>query len=192
MDALTHAVESYLSKASSTTTEEHATAAVRLIFKYLQRAFRDGDDIEARDGMALAAFYAGAAFGKTSVGYVHGIAHQLGRVCGTPHGNANAMVLPEVLAAYGDCVHPRLARLAGVAGIGEPGDSQAVLAGKFIQAIVDMRRDMDLPLQPKGLKAGDIPGIVDEAVAEAGALYPVPRYMSEAELTTIVNALRAA
>ncbi|MCB1709304.1 MAG: alcohol dehydrogenase, partial [Halioglobus sp.] len=65
-------------------------------------------------------------------------------------------------------------------------------AGKFIQAIVDMRREMNLPLQPKDLKAGDIPGIVDEAIAEAGSLYPVPRYMSEAELTTIVNGLRAA
>ena len=55
-----------------------------------------------------------------------------------------------------------------------------------------MRKDMDLPLQPKDLKASDIPGIVDEAIAEAGSLYPVPRYMSEAELTTIVNGLRAA
>jgi alcohol dehydrogenase class IV len=192
MDALTHAVESYLSTASTVSTEEHATAAVRLIFKYLQRAFKDGSDMEARDGMALAAFYAGAAFTKTSVGYVHGIAHQLGRICGTPHGNANAMVLPEVLAAYGDCVHQRLASLAGVAGIGEPGEGQAALAGKFIQAIVDMRNELALPLQPKDLKASDIPGIVDEAIAEAGSLYPVPRYMSEAELTTIVNGLRAA
>ena len=192
MDALTHAVESYLSKASSAATEEHARAAVRLIFKYQVRAFNTGGDLEARDGMALAAFYAGAAFTKTSVGYVHGIAHQLGRVCGTPHGNANAMVLPEVLAAYGDCVHQRLADLAAVAGIGQQGDSAAAMAGKFIQAIVDMRREMNLPLQPKDLKAGDIPGIVDEAIAEAGSLYPVPRYMSEAELTTIVNGLRAA
>jgi alcohol dehydrogenase class IV len=105
MDALTHAVESYLSKASTEGTEIQAKAAVRLIFKYLVAAYHNGDDMEARDGMAVASFYAGAAFGKTSVGYVHGIAHQLGRVCGTPHGNANAMVLPEVLAAYGDCVH---------------------------------------------------------------------------------------
>lgn len=192
MDALTHAVESYLSKASTSATEEHATAAVRLIFKYQLRAFKEGGDMEARDGMALAAFYAGAAFTRTSVGYVHGIAHQLGRLCGTPHGNANAMVLPEVLAAYGECVHQRLAKLADVAGIGEPGEGQASKAGKFIQAIVDMRKDMDLPLQPKDLKASDIPGIVDEAIAEAGSLYPVPRYMSEAELTTIVNGLRAA
>ena len=192
MDALTHAVESYLSKASTSATEENATAAVRLIFKYQLRAFKEGGDMEARDGMALAAFYAGAAFTRTSVGYVHGIAHQLGRLCGTPHGNANAMVLPEVLAAYGECVHQRLAKLADVAGIGEPGEGQASKAGKFIQAIVDMRKDMDLPLQPKDLKASDIPGIVDEAIAEAGSLYPVPRYMSEAELTTIVNGLRAA
>ncbi len=55
-----------------------------------------------------------------------------------------------------------------------------------------MRSEMALPLQPKDLKASDIPGIVDEAIAEAGSLYPVPRYMSEAELTTIVNGLRAA
>ncbi len=192
MDALTHAVESYLSKASTIATEEHARAAVRLIFKYLLHAYNEGGDIEARDGMALAAFYAGAAFTKTSVGYVHGIAHQLGRVCGTPHGNANAMVLPEVLAAYGDCVHRRLADLAIVAGIGEPTDSAASLAGKFIQAIIQMRKDMALPLLPRDLKAGDIPGIVDEAIAEAGSLYPVPRYMSEAEITTIVNGLRAA
>lgn len=192
MDALTHAVESYLSKASSATSEEHARAAIRLIFKHLLRAFHDGGDMEARDGMAMAAFYAGAAFGKTSVGYVHGIAHQLGRVCGTPHGNANAMVLPEVLAAYGDCIHQRLADMAGFAGIGEAGDGTSVLAGKFIQAIADMRTEMELPLQPKDLKAGDIPGIVDEAIAEAGSLYPVPRYMSEAEITRIVNGLRAA
>ena len=192
MDALTHAVESYLSTASNSSTEEHARAAVRLIFKYQLRAFNDGGDMQARDGMALAAFYAGAAFTKTSVGYVHGIAHQLGRVCGTPHGNANAMVLPEVLSAYGDCVHERLADLAAVAGIGETDDSRAALAGKFISAVVDMRKAMELPLQPKDLKAADIPGIVDEAIAEAGLLYPVPRYMSEAELTTIVNGLRAA
>lgn len=192
MDALTHAVESYLSKASNASTEEHAKAAVRLIFKYLQRAFTEGNDLEARDGMALAAFYAGAAFTKTSVGYVHGIAHQLGRVCGTPHGNANAMVLPEVLAAYGDCVHQRLADLAKVADIGDAGDGAANLAGQFIQAIIELRSTMELPLQPKDLKPGDIPGIVDEAIAEAGSLYPVPRYMSEAELTTIVNGLRAA
>ena len=192
MDALTHAVESYLSKASNEATEIQARAAIRLIFKYLVKAYHDGSDMEARDGMALASFYAGAAFGKTSVGYVHGIAHQLGRVCGTPHGNANAMVLPEVLAAYGDCVHQRLADLARLVNLGETGSSSSQLAGLFIQAIIDMRQEMDLPLQPQDLKLQDVPGIVEEALTEAGALYPVPRYMSADEVRNIVNGLLAA
>jgi alcohol dehydrogenase len=192
MDALTHAVESYLSKASNESTEIQAKAAVRLIFKCLVHAYKDGNDMEARDGMAVASFYAGAAFGKTSVGYVHGIAHQLGRVCGTPHGNANAMVLPEVLAGYGDCVHQRLADLARLVELGETGSSSSQLAGLFIQAIIEMRQEMELPLQPQGLKPQDIPDIVEEALTEAGALYPVPRYMSADEVRNIVNRLLAA
>ena len=192
MDALTHAVESYLSKASSESTEIQAKAAIRLIFKYLVKAYHDGGDMEARDGMAVASFYAGAAFGKTSVGYVHGIAHQLGRICGTPHGNANAMVLPEVLAAYGDCVHARLADLARLVEVGDASSGDSQLAGQFIQAIVDMRQEMGLPLKPKDLKVQDVSGIVEEALAEAGGLYPVPRYMSEGEIRSIVNGLLAA
>ena len=142
--------------------------------------------------MAVASFYAGAAFGKTSVGYVHGIAHQLGRVCGTPHGNANAMVLPEVLQAYGDCVHQRLAELAKLVEIGGENDTPAQLADSFIQGIISMRAEMELPLQPRDLRQADVPGIVDEALKEAGGLYPVPRYMSESEVTRIVNGLLAA
>ena len=191
MDALTHAVESYLSTASNAGTEVQAKAAVRLIFEHLPRAFHNGDDMESRDAMAMAAFYAGAAFGRTSVGYVHGIAHQLGRTCHTPHGNANAMVLPEVLSTYGVCAHKRLADLARLVGAGEASDSDAKLAGAFIQAIIDMRLELELPLKPKGLKEQDIPGIVDDAIAEAGELYPVPRYFSESEVERIVRGLLA-
>jgi alcohol dehydrogenase class IV len=192
MDALTHAVESYLSTASTEGTEIQAKAAIHLIFKYLVAAYHDGSNMEARDGMAMAAFYAGSAFGKTSVGYVHGIAHQLGRVCGTPHGNANAMVLPEVLAAYGECVHPRLAELGRLVGVGEAGATDRQVAGAFIDAIAGMRAEMELPRQPEDLKAHDVPGIIDEALKEAGGLYPVPRYLSADEVRHIVNGLLAA
>ena len=189
MDALTHAVESYLSTASTSATEIQAKAAVRLTFLYLARAWHDGDDMEARDAMAVASFYAGSAFGRTSVGYVHGIAHQLGRICQTPHGNANAMVLPEVLSAYGNCVHERLADLAVLVGLGENGEAPSSLAQKFIKAIIDLRTGMELPLKPNGLQASDIPSVVEEALAEAGDLYPVPRYMTEIEVTAIVRDL---
>ena len=102
------------------------------------------------------------------------------------------MVLPEVLAAYGDCVHARLANLARLVGVGESGSGERELAGAFIQAIVDMRKEMELPLQPKDLKPHDVPGIIDEALKEAGGLYPVPRYMSADEVRHIVNGLLAA
>lgn len=189
MDALTHAVESYLSKASTASTEAMASAAVRLTFTYLARAWRDGNDMQAREAMAMASFYAGVAFGRTSVGYAHGIAHQLGRVCGTPHGEANAMVLPEVLSAYGDCVHERLAVLTRAAGLGEAEDAPDKLAGKLIDGIEALRRELEMPLAPEGLKEVDIPGIVKAALAEAGDLYPVPRYLSAAELGSIVRGL---
>lgn len=189
MDALTHAVESFLATSSNEASEEHARAAVKLIFKYLLRAWQQGDDIEARDGMALAAFYAGSAFSKTSVGYVHGIAHQFGRLCGTPHGNANAMLLPEVLVAYGSCIYPQLAKLAVVAGLGKTGDDSEQLARSVIQAIFTLRADMQMPLQPQGLQATAIEGLIDEAIKETGSLYPVPRYLSRDELKAIVRPL---
>ncbi|MFT4517938.1 MAG: alcohol dehydrogenase [Halioglobus sp.] len=192
MDALTHAVESYLSKASTASTEQQAKAAIRMIFTYLTRAYHNGGDMEAREAMAMASFYAGSAFGRTSVGYVHGIAHQLGRVCNTPHGNANAMVLPEVLTAYGSCIDARMADLARLVQVGETGDSDNVLAGLFIQGIIELRAEMELPLKPKGLTQTDIPDIVKEAQKETGNLYPVPRYMSAEEIRQIVTHLLPA
>jgi alcohol dehydrogenase class IV len=99
------------------------------------------------------------------------------------------MVLPEVLSAYGECVHERLAELALFVGIGNEGDPVSNLANDFIQAIVELRQVTDIPLKPEGLKREDIPGMVTEAIAEAGSLYPVPRYMSRAELSEIVEGL---
>jgi alcohol dehydrogenase class IV len=192
MDALTHAVESWLSKASNGSTEAMAGAATRLILQYLPRAWRDGDDMQAREAMAMASFYGGVAFGRTSVGYAHGIAHQLGRVCGTPHGDANAMVLPEVLSAYGASVHERLAALARVAGVAEAGGSETAAAEALIRRIAEIRDEMDMPRKPRGLAEKDIPGIVDAALSEAGDLYPVPRYMSSEEIRRIVEGLLPA
>ncbi len=192
MDALTHAVESFLSKASDDGTERQAVAAVRLIFDNLPRACADGEDLAARDAMALAAYYAGSAFSRTSVGYAHAIAHQLGRVCGTPHGNANAMVLPEVLELYGDCVHARLAELARRAGTDSSGAQDAQVARGFIDSIARLRSDLDLPLLPRGLKNEHVPDIVSEALSEAGNLYPVPRYASAEEIGSIVRGLLPA
>ncbi len=187
MDALTHAVESYLSKAATATTREMAAGATRAILEHLPRAWRDGDDMESREAMLTAAFHAGVAFGRTSVGYAHAVAHQLGRVCGTPHGEANAMVLPEVLRAYGECVHGPLAALARQTGLEAQDDSAA--ANALIDRITELRDELQMPTRPVGLESDDIPAMVKAAESEAGDIYPVPRYLSRKEIQHIVEGL---
>jgi alcohol dehydrogenase len=102
------------------------------------------------------------------------------------------MVLPEVLSAYGDCVHQRLADLARLVDVGGATDNDRQLAEQFIEAIIAMRLELQLPLKPQGLQASDVADIVKEALAEAGGLYPVPRYMSADEIGLIVNRLLPA
>lgn len=189
MDALTHAIESYLATSSKPATELLAKTSVRLIFKHILNAYSNGDDLKSRDAMVLASFYAGSAFTRTSVGYVHGIAHQLGRLCGTPHGNANAMLLPEVLRAYGPVVDDRLADLAIEVGLGNATDSKAALAAAFIDRIEAMRSEMEMPLKPKDMAPHQVEEIVSDAIKETGELYPVPRYMAREEVAALVKAL---
>lgn len=189
MDALTHAVEAYVSRGAIPSTDSEARAAIRLIFRYLLRAYQDGGDMEARDAMAVASFYAGKSFSVAGVGYVHAVAHHLGRVCGVPHGNANAMVLPEVLHAYGSCIHERLAELARLVGLGDQSESDRALALKFIGQIEDMREQLSLPLQVEQLEPTGARSIVGEALKEAGNLYPVPRYLEVSVLDGMVNNL---
>jgi alcohol dehydrogenase class IV len=93
MDALTHAVESYLSDNALPDTGRHALAATKLILTNLPRVMEDGDDLAARQSMAMAALYAALAFTRAGVGYVHAISHNLGASYHTPHGMANAIVL---------------------------------------------------------------------------------------------------
>ena len=105
MDALTHAVEAYVSVHSTTKeTDRCAEEATAAIFRYLERAYVNGHDLEARQEMLLASFKAGVAFTRAGVGNVHAIAHTLGGLYNTAHGLANAVILPIVLADYGAAV----------------------------------------------------------------------------------------
>jgi alcohol dehydrogenase class IV len=185
MDALTHAVESWLSKAATDATRDLAAAATRAIFEHLPRAFRDGDDMEAREAMAMASFQAGVAFGRTSVGYAHAVAHQLGRICGTPHGEANAMVLPEVLESYGDTVVPALTALARRVAPDRPDADHRWLIGR----VRELRSELGLPLKPEGLESAHLDEVVRLASREAGEFYPVPRYFDAGTIRGIAASL---
>jgi len=190
MDALTHAVESYISKTSTRQTERWATTAVRLIFANLPKAYANGADLEARRAMALASYYAGLAFTRTSVGYVHAIAHQLGAQYRTPHGLANALVLPHVLEFSVEPAAKRLAALASVIGI-DSGDDRA-RAHAFIEAVRGLSGRVGISPTLPALRPEDIPMLARQALVEAHMNYPVPRYMENTDCTQVISRLLAA
>ncbi|MCZ7530845.1 MAG: iron-containing alcohol dehydrogenase [Acidimicrobiia bacterium] len=179
MDALTHAVESFVSRASTKQTKDYAKMAVRLIFENLPKAFADGSDLAARQGMLLASYYAGLAFTRSSLGNVHAIAHNLGAAYGTPHGLANATALPHVLDFSKDDAQEQLARLAEVIGLS--GDSDVEKAQQFIDAVRDLMATLEIPYELEALQNEDITSIARRARAEAFLDYPVPRFMSQSE-----------
>ena len=182
MDALTHAVEAYIGHSTTKETREKAEQAVILIHKYLKRAYDDGNDAEARQKMLYAAYCAGIAFTVSYVGYVHGLAHALGGQYATPHGLANAVILPHMLRAYGKSCYPQLAKLARLIDIAPIAADDATAAMTFIKWIDEMNESMDIPKYIEGIKEEDIPQMAANADAESNPLYPVPREMDADEL----------
>ena len=178
MDALTHAVEAFISRWSTGYTDRMALAAVGLVYENLRKVCAKGADLAARERMALAATYAGQAITRTSVGYVHAIAHQLGGKYHTAHGLANAIILPHVLKYYRPAIDDRLAILAVRAKVGAQNEPIDVLARKFLDSVSELNHDLGIPDRLQALRKGDIPALAQAACNEAHTNYPVPRYMS--------------
>lgn len=189
VDALTHAVEAYIGKGNTAETKDMAEKAVKLIYENLYIAYSNGKDIEARKNMQLAAHYAGIAFTRAYVGYVHAIAHSLGGQYGIPHGLANAIILPHLLEYYGDSIYEKLSSLANIVGI--VGISSKEKAERFIQWIKDLNKSMGIPNRVAGIKEEDIPTLVKRALSEANPLYPVPKFMGEEEMTEMYHQIMA-
>lgn len=174
MDALTHAVEAYICWTYNTSESIRlAEEAVCEIFRYLERAYKDGNDMEARTQMLIASYKAGFAFTRAGVGNVHAIAHTLGGLYNTPHGLANAVILPIVLEDYGEAVHEKLAHLAELTGVCFAG-TDGEKAKAFIDEIRAMNRRMEIPTGFDFIKEEDIPQMAKWALAEANPVYPVP------------------
>jgi alcohol dehydrogenase class IV len=179
IDALTHAVESFVGNWATPYTEGLSLTAVGLIFANLRTAYRDGKNLAAREKMALASTYAGMAFTRANVGYVHAIAHQFGGRYHTPHGLANAIMLPHVLRYSAPAIVPRLAQLAVRAQLGEAHERDDDLAERFLDAVEQLNRDLGIPTHLEALQEADIPDLARAACHEAEVGYPVPRYMSQ-------------
>jgi alcohol dehydrogenase class IV len=179
IDALTHAIEAFVGNWCTPYSDGMALSAVGLIFENLRTAYRDGKNLEAREKMALASTYAGFAFTRANVGYVHAIAHQFGGKYHTPHGLANAIMLPLVLKYSAPAIEKRLALLAVRARVGTDDEATDVLAQKFLDAVDALNRDLGIPTYLEALKEADIPALAKAACHEAHTGYPVPRYMTQ-------------
>lgn len=190
MDALTHAVEAYIGRSNTKTTEKYAEDATKLIFENLETAYKDGKNVAARENMLIASFYAGMAFTRAYVGYVHAIAHNLGGIYGTPHGLANAVILPYVLEYFGESAYERLAKLADVAGITNQSQSNEEKAKLFIAKIKEMNKNMNIPEHFDFIEDKDIPTLVERALKEGNPLYPVPKIMDENDCREVILKIR--
>lgn len=191
MDALTHAVEAYIGGENTRQTKRQAIEATQLIFKYLKRAYDDGNDREARNEMQHASYLAGCAFTRAYVGYVHAIAHTLGGQYGVPHGLANAILLPHVLEAYGKKAHKKLAQLAEAVGI--TGADNGEKAVKFVEAIKEMNASMEIPEKlpaPWKIEEEDLPLMIKHALSEANPLYPCPEVWGAKEIRAMYDKIR--
>lgn len=190
MDALTHAVEAYICWTYNTRESlSDAEEAVKSIFVNLEKAYANPADLNVREEMMIAAFKAGFAFTRAGVGNVHAIAHTLGGLYNTPHGLANAVILPIVLEDYGEAVWPKLAHLAEIAKVKERGTDEEK-AKAFIAEIRNMNRRMGIPSGFDFIKDEDIPQMVKWALAEANPVYPVPVVYNAKRCAAVIRRIR--
>ena len=189
MDALTHAVEAYVSTAATPITDACALQAIRLIAAHLRDAVADGKNMVAREQMAYAQFLAGMAFNNASLGYVHAMAHQLGGFYDLPHGVCNAVLLPHVQEYNAQLVAARLKDVGEALGASVAGLSAEAGAQAAIAAIRTLSADVGIPanLTLLGAKREDIPTLAANAMKDACGVTN-PRRATQAEIEGIFAA----
>jgi len=186
MDALTHAIEAYVSTAATPITDALALKAIALIQANLLVAVKQGGNIVAREQMAYAQFMAGMAFNNASLGYVHAMAHQLGGFYDLPHGVCNAVLLPHVQRYNAQVCAERLKDIAHSMGVDVSTMSAEQGASAAINAIEDLASKVGIPagLAILGAKASDIAMLADNALKDVCGLTN-PKQASHEEICQI-------
>ena len=184
IDALTHAIEAYIGKSSFKLTRREAKVAIRLIFNNIEKAYMDGTNKQARFSMSKAAYLAGCAFTRSYVGYVHALSHALSGKYNTPHGLANAVMLPYVLEEYGKSVYPKLRKLAICIGIADELDDEKTASLRFIDEVKKLNARLNIPTTLE-IKEEDIPSLVNHAYKEAHPLYPTPELWNKERMAKV-------
>lgn len=186
MDALTHAVEAYVSTIATPITDACALKAITLVSENLRTAVKNGKDEDARNNMAYAEFLAGMAFNNASLGYVHAMAHQLGGFYDLPHGVCNAILLPHVQEYNSQVAPGRLKDVAAAMGVDVAGLSDEEGAKKALDAINALSKDIGIPsgLAEIGAKEEDIPTLATNALKDACGLTN-PKQATHEEISAI-------
>ena len=172
MDALTHAIEAYVSTAATPITDAVALKAIQQIKNNLPTAVKDGENVHAREQMAYAQFMAGMAFNNASLGYVHAMAHQLGGFYDLPHGVCNAVLLPHVQRYNAQVCSERLKDVANSLGVDATDMTAEQGADAAIIAINKLSKEVGIPagLEILGAKVDDIPLLADNALKDVCGL----------------------
>ena len=185
MDAMTHAIEAFISLKTNPVADMLALQAMALLYNYIKKAYSNGQDIISRINMSLASMVAGIAFNQKSVGLVHACSHQLSSQCNLHHGLANAMMLPHVLKVNKKASGAKYQTMATAFGIDILKLSESEAIEKFILEIENLNKELGIPgkLSECGVKESDIPIMAANAITDISAitnpLQPITRELVE-------------
>lgn len=168
MDALTHAIEGYITRGAWELSDMFEIEAIRMISRHLPKAVDNPKDAEARNGMAVAQYVAGMAFSNVGLGLVHGMAHPMGSLFDVPHGVANALLLPVVMEFNMPACLDKYPEIARAMGVDTAGMSREEASQAAVDAVRALSVKVGIPqhLGELGITEKDIPALADQALAD--------------------------
>lgn len=187
IDALTHALEAYVAKYATEETDCDARIATKLIYENLPKVQQEPSDLVAREALLVASFFAGMAFTRTYVGYVHAFAHTIGGKFGVPHGLANAILLPHVMQYYLPVCAQQFAELADLVNVCNANDTNEVKSRKFVESLFALNKQFNIPERFEKFPLAEIDGVITQAFKECHGTYPVPRYFTKADARELLK-----
>lgn len=192
LDALTHAVEAYTSRRAQPLTDSVCLSAIKRLFKYLPKAYENGNDLTARNETAIAALEAGIAINNSSVTVVHGMSRPIGALYHVPHGLSNAMLLYKCMSFAKDGAVSRFAKLARAIGKALPDTDDSTAADLFLDALGELCKTLQVPtLKEYGIKGQDFLKNIDKMAEDALASGSPANTVKEVTKADVVNIYRS-
>ncbi len=192
IDALTHALEAYVGTYATEETDSYALKAINLICNNVVEAYNNPTNLVAREALLVGSFYAGMAFTRTYVGYVHAFSHNIGGKFGVPHGLGNAVILPHVMNTFKEASKDKFAYLADFLEICDSSLSTNAKSQAFVDYLFDLNKQLEIPERLEKFPQSAIPKILDAGFKEAHGTYPVPYYYTKAEAISLLSKVCAS